>query len=37
MKKQTISVAQKEVWSWKEECYQDVALILNSYRCLYNQ
>ncbi len=25
MKKQMISVAQKEVWSWKEECFQDVA------------
>jgi len=25
MKKQTISTAQKEVWSWKEDCYRDVA------------
>ena len=25
MKKQLISIAQKEVWSWKEDCYQDVA------------
>ena len=25
MKKTIISVAQKEVWNWKEACYQDVA------------
>ena len=25
MKKQAISTAQKEVWSWKEDCYLDVA------------